>query len=131
MLLPLSRRFNEAAGIHRRKPPASLAMGTPGRALASMRPPEFTGGNHASGRVLSVAAVDRRFNEAAGIHRRKRRDSGRTLITKARPGRFNEAAGIHRRKLAARTSDGVRPQEKHFNEAAGIHRRKPAAIIAA
>ena len=36
--------FNEAAGIHRRKrPPASIRQPKP--VLASMRPPEFTGGN--------------------------------------------------------------------------------------
>ena len=38
-------RFNEAAGIHRRKPTVTVrleALVT----LASMRPPEFTGGNY-------------------------------------------------------------------------------------
>ena len=37
--------------------------------MASMRPPEFTGGNWASsrGRTCRVCC----FNEAAGIHRRK------------------------------------------------------------
>ena len=39
--------------------------------LASMRPPEFTGGNPV-GRDVAPAA-DARFNEAAGIHRRKHR----------------------------------------------------------
>ena len=42
----------------------------PGRSHASMRPPEFTGGN--SSRVGSgMASSTWRFNEAAGIHRRK------------------------------------------------------------
>ena len=36
--------FNEAAGIHRRKP-ASPPRDSPAVARASMRPPEFTGGN--------------------------------------------------------------------------------------
>ena len=42
---PATRRgFNEAAGIHRRKPrKQALAPWTAGS--ASMRPPEFTGGN--------------------------------------------------------------------------------------
>ena len=40
------RCFNEAAGIHRRKPPAEDAEPEP-EAAASMRPPEFTGGNTA------------------------------------------------------------------------------------
>ena len=38
---------------------------------ASMRPPEFTGGN--STRTASWSSTTPRFNEAAGIHRRKRR----------------------------------------------------------
>ena len=36
--------FNEAAGIHRRKLMARYLLYVP-EALASMRPPEFTGGN--------------------------------------------------------------------------------------
>ena len=51
--------FNEAAGIHRRK------LGTLGRQpadhlLASMRPPEFTGGNEAT-----LTAVDRSYELAS------------------------------------------------------------------
>ena len=134
--------FNEAAGIHRRKPAAS-AHRSPGRRI--------------------------RFNEAAGIHRRKlQREPANARM--ARRG-FNEAAGIHRRKPANGTAeipghiasmrppeftggndlwvgldeDGYkasmrppeftggngrvrpRPQRRNpgFNEAAGIHRRKP------
>ena len=86
-------RFNEAAGIHRRKRLSNDE--TAHAAWASMRPPEFTGGN-----CLAVLArhysPNSRFNEAAGIHRRK-------LARFFRPAdegyhRFNEAAGIHRRK---------------------------------
>ena len=36
--------FNEAAGIHRRKPLVRVAVQAV-HMLASMRPPEFTGGN--------------------------------------------------------------------------------------
>ena len=41
-----------------------------GSAVASMRPPEFTGGN---GAIMKLQAPfsHRCFNEAAGIHRRK------------------------------------------------------------
>ena len=62
-------RFNEAAGIHRRKP---VEVGPPVPVLpdASMRPPEFTGGNvHTS--MREGVRGSPRFNEAAGIHRRK------------------------------------------------------------
>ena len=84
---------------------------------ASMRPPEFTGGNYQTvynsfGRYLC-------FNEAAGIHRRKRRRGS----DRRRPGTgFNEAAGIHRRK--PRSSRRPAHRLPGFNEAAGIHRRK-------
>ena len=60
-----------------------------------MRPPEFTGGNT----VMMLGAcvqVSSRFNEAAGIHRRKPPTCPKTL--RPRFTRFNEAAGIHRRK---------------------------------
>ena len=65
----------------------------------------------------------RRFNEAAGIHRRKR---GRysTSATPTSVNRFNEAAGIHRRKLGNRQAVGMNRVSVSFNEAAGIHRRK-------
>ena len=59
-----------------------------------MRPPEFTGGN------VSISDWDIpgsfRFNEAAGIHRRKPPRWARS--SRPRTIRFNEAAGIHRRK---------------------------------
>ena len=59
-----------------------------------MRPPEFTGGNS----IESTAHTpdSGRFNEAAGIHRRKRASKPRRAAPATR--RFNEAAGIHRRK---------------------------------
>ena len=45
-----------------------------GEAHASMRPPEFTGGKPPTPRRAAPDA--RRFNEAAGIHRRKVEDRG-------------------------------------------------------
>ena len=68
--------FNEAAGIHRRK--RAWQLGKPGTSMtASMRPPEFTGGNLWIG-IVALPPVESTggFNEAAGIHRRKR--SGRS-----------------------------------------------------
>ena len=65
-----------------------------------------------------------RFNEAAGIHRRKRTDRAEYALQKPST-RFNEAAGIHRRKPAAPSvRDVPRRSSDRFNEAAGIHRRK-------
>ena len=60
---------------------------------ASMRPPEFTGGN--SPTIGSVKPDAPGFNEAAGIHRRK---PTRAADYSGGRNRFNEAAGIHRRK---------------------------------
>ena len=60
-----------------------------------MRPPEFTGGN-LSGSEAQNRLVRARFNEAAGIHRRKHDGKGGRRRTNR--ARFNEAAGIHRRK---------------------------------
>ena len=85
-----------------------------------MRPPEFTGGNDRIG-LEDRTQQTARFNEAAGIHRRKRA-SGSGQALGDRQG-FNEAAGIHRRKPAqhdVRAATGL----FRFNEAAGIHRRK-------
>ena len=65
---PLVTCFNEAAGIHRRKL-VSLAHASHSAPLASMRPPEFTGGNPSG--PSSKPAPGSCFNEAAGIHRRK------------------------------------------------------------
>ena len=44
-MAPAERRFNEAAGIHRRKPDDETEEDEIASA-ASMRPPEFTGGNN-------------------------------------------------------------------------------------
>ena len=72
---PLHWGFNEAAGIHRRKLAFEPSI-NPVLALraASMRPPEFTGGNTIARALLSRRQLRQhnRFNEAAGIHRRKR-----------------------------------------------------------
>ena len=65
---PRTNRFNEAAGIHRRKHEGTC-NGIHSRQGASMRPPEFTGGNTVSSSQAPVKASC--FNEAAGIHRRK------------------------------------------------------------
>ena len=62
--------------------------------LASMRPPEFTGGNDAAAPARHREATIC-FNEAAGIHRRKRICVRERRMRKSC---FNEAAGIHRRK---------------------------------
>ena len=43
------------------------------RAATSMRPPEFTGGNELARHVVAQLKHAQRFNEAAGIHRRKQR----------------------------------------------------------
>ena len=116
-----------------------------------MRPPEFTGGNIQDG--TNNGLVPGRFNEAAGIHRRK--PTSQPVATSSLPSRFNEAAGIHRRKPGRRPDGDVerlvasmRPpeftggnatfhaanhaQHRGFNEAAGIHRRKryrPLAFV--
>ena len=137
-------RFNEAAGIHRRKlspgnrranraqaasmRPPEFTGGNGARVLcadgvpvdASMRPPEFTGGNEVEGELPTSDSSG--FNEAAGIHRRKHDRSRspvlRTFIDASmRPPEFT---GGNQR--TARSS--ARAGEFCFNEAAGIHRRK-------
>ena len=62
--------FNEAAGIHRRKREFFPRTSGTSVSIASMRPPEFTGGNGHDGDHGGSAGAC--FNEAAGIHRRKR-----------------------------------------------------------
>ena len=62
--------FNEAAGIHRRKLVGGRLMPRWSADEASMRPPEFTGGNSAESLHHLMVRVSG-FNEAAGIHRRK------------------------------------------------------------
>ena len=98
MTRPWIRCFNEAAGIHRRKRGRHQhAVRAAGQ--ASMRPPEFTGGNiKGFSAQANIVTVVRGFNEAAGIHRRKHANSASS--TRRRITRFNEAAGIHRRKLS-------------------------------
>ena len=66
------RRFNEAAGIHRRKRSPTQSNDCDS-AFASMRPPEFTGGNTPAW-IAAATSTRRCFNEAAGIHRRKPTD---------------------------------------------------------
>ena len=114
-------RFNEAAGIHRRKLKRPRNVHFINN-IASMRPPEFTGGN--DGAPAVAAGAGNRFNEAAGIHRRK---PARCGCRSTRSFRFNEAAGIHRRKHVARLEVPQRDRAC-FNEAAGIHRRKRVRI---
>ena len=63
---------------------------------ASMRPPEFTGGNMSLPFTSEKQGLPPRFNEAAGIHRRK--PGARYRLSCAPYRSFNEAAGIHRRK---------------------------------
>ena len=95
-------RFNEAAGIHRRKPSMTGVCRRPAR---------------------------KRFNEAAGIHRRKHRPQVMQRWHRSSTG-FNEAAGIHRRKPARSSMLMACRRRVRFNEAAGIHRRKhPPPLI--
>ena len=93
--------FNEAAGWRKLRPgivdelvhasmrppeftggnALTVANGAAGVDDASMRPPEFTGGNLQP--RYSVYFVRDCFNEAAGIHRRKRSDEERAYIITA------------------------------------------------
>ena len=59
-----------------------------------MRPPEFTGGNTArcARRIDGIMWASMRPPEFTGGNLRRRRPG------RVPPGRFNEAAGIHRRK---------------------------------
>ena len=89
-------------------------------APASMRPPEFTGGNRRTA-CQQTPTSSRCFNEAAGIHRRKHRFGwGRCTacgVASMRPPEFTGGNLQTRwpRRETRRTC---------FNEAAGIHRRK-------
>ena len=65
-----------------------------------MRPPEFTGGNNKKQRNKVYINLNR-FNEAAGIHRRKL-DCFEVELEAPKMS-FNEAAGIHRRKPSVST----------------------------
>ena len=79
-------------GIHR----PSLASQTPSPSWASMRPPEFTGGN--SMKKLKIDPASMRPPVTGGNYR---------YVTKRQRsvGRFNEAAGIHRRKPTGASVD--------------------------
>ena len=89
-----------------------------------MRPPEFTGGNplHRSART-SCRAASMRPPEFTGGNGRAR------ILGRGPAPRFNEAAGIHRRKPDTRASAAPRWSQS-FNEAAGIHRRKRVPVRA-
>ena len=115
-------RFNEAAGIHRRKPDRrqGVVAGSPAASMrppeftggnrvdsvidgrlkkfASMRPPEFTGGNQATEDLALADSVlaSMRPPEFTGGNRQRQP----TTLLHSRC--FNEAAGIHRRKLGVR-----------------------------
>ena len=82
---------------------------------ASMRPPEFTGGNKTRDPTYH-ARVTARFNEAAGIHRRKRDMDGVVVdfgdVASMRPPEFTGgnprlADGTHRQAISA----SMRPPE--------------------
>ena len=98
----LMDRFNEAAGIHRRKPAISFNEAAEFSMIwfkshgASMRPPEFTGGN---GVRAPQPCFSPEFTGTAG-----------TDTASASTG-FNEAAGIHRRKHPSRSASGVATHE--------------------
>ena len=141
-----ARRFNGAAGIHRRKletraeilrahsrplqwgrrnSPAETQVywdhqQTPNH--ASMGPPEFTGGNMPWRTIL--------LRTQGSLQWGRRNSPAETPTNEKRPGAitsgFNGAAGIHRRKpfdWRWWKAQGI----AGFNGAAGIHRRKPAA----
>ena len=117
--------------------------------LASMRPPEFTGGNLGCRNRLHRGEPC--FNEAAGIHRRKRVFAEKrhylTVHASMRPPEFTGGNTFQReREVGPHRSASMRPPEftggnqpptprsvfagYSFNEAAGIHRRKPASRAA-
>ena len=62
----LNKRFNEAAGIHRRKPWHTYTLAR--HPEASMRPPEFTGGNVLpyNGTTLAIGGASMRPPEFTG-----------------------------------------------------------------
>ena len=88
--------FNEAAGIHRRKPHRTQQRPpTPTAAVASMRPPEFTGGN-------SLPRDRMAATEGAASMRPPEFTGGNQTRRRAYHGQSHRAsmmaAGIHRRK---------------------------------
>ena len=135
--------FNGAAGIHRRKLPIRQAEGCVA-GIASMGPPEFTGGNPPPpaaggrrrqslqwGRRNSPAETDHEWAETGpergALQWGRRNSPAETALTSKRRSSgswcFNGAAGIHRRKLSDDRPPHV-PLLSSFNGAAGIHRRK-------
>ena len=113
-----------------------------------MRPLVCTSGNVRAHQIVPCGR--RGFNEAAGLHQRKR---GHGVAQHHRhPERFNEAAGLHQRKpfrelakdreriiasmrpLVCTSGNTPRPRRSsraaipRFNEAAGLHQRKPDLI---
>ena len=115
--IAVRRRFNGAAGIHRRK--RSERDRGPDRCRnASMGPPEFTGGN---GRCCAQST-----STTSTLQWGRRNSPAETCMVFSLVSGwtgFNGAAGIHRRKLD-REPPYNRPAGR-FNGAAGIHRRKP------
>ena len=112
------RSFNEAAGIHRRKreqTDADIKLVL----AASMRPPEFTGGNVA---VISISrstfsTASMRPPEFTGGNRSGGAEVPAVREASMRPPEFTGGNVVMAGTLP--------PVAKRFNEAAGIHRRKP------
>ena len=110
--------FNEAAGIHRRKRRRGGGMKWP-LGLASMRPPEFTGGNPCSQGPQrgGDAVASMRPPEFTGGNRRSSTERCSCSTASMRPPEFTGGN-------ASGSSRCCSPWLS-FNEAAGIHRRKP------
>ena len=139
--------FNEAAGIHRRKRGAAPARSSV-TTEASMRPPEFTGGNaeRGAGDAELEPRASMRPPEFTGGND-DRRDAGVSFDPGAsmRPPEFTGGNSTVCVKLSWKLTASMRPPEftggndwprratleryrAGFNEAAGIHRRKPAYL---
>ena len=120
--------FNGAAGIHRRKRPGTLgdvapepglqwgrrnspaetpagAVGERGVRLASMGPPEFTGGNDDVPVGATVAVTELQW----GRRNSPAETPGYGGGPQGRPAGFNGAAGIHRRKRVGAGADRRHP----------------------
>ena len=132
--------FNEAAGIHRRKPGDANGLDDE-RAIASMRPPEFTGGNRRDVAPRRRArAASMRPPEFTGGNRRDVAPRRRARAASMRPPEFTGGNAGRREWRGATDYASMRPPEftggnpaptghgvptaRCFNEAAGIHRRK-------
>ena len=118
---PIHCRFNEAAGIHRRKRVGVLSEAEEGRP-ASMRPPEFTGGNLTLKREskIKMDMASMRPPEFTGGNRASARHSAQEPGASMRPPEFT---GGNTSTKHAKT-----PHSSRFNEAAGIHRRKRGTV---